>query len=324
MSAVDISKFMVRDDRDYVAELGRLESKAYLLNPQDLRERAAQSIFTPEVGLTLPWPGVDLLQICSHRWSVWSGPTFHGKTSFLRFLMLYALFRGEKVFFASLEEDAYEVLREFIFFAACSRTGISRNFIEWCCDIWDTKLWIFNHTGFVDPMVILGAAVYAARELGVQHVVVDSLMKIDLSKEDYEGQRQFTNTLDRVCRQHAMHLYLVAHLKKTTNSQDLMDMNDIEGAKEILAQAHSIVTMQRAPQNPALREKHGIPAQVAALLRVWKQRGDHNQIGTLPLYFDQPSRQWKHDQFAEPLRLLPEHVYRDCGMLPPEQGGLLA
>lgn len=321
--AVDLSRFMVRDDRDYIAELGNLDSKGYLLRPEDLRLRATQSIRFPERGLTLPWPGCQLLQITPRRWSVWSGPTFHGKTSFLRFLMLYALSRGEKVLFCSLEEDPYEVLREFIFFAACQRHSINDKFIEWCCDMWDGVLHIFNHTGFVDPAVILGVACYAARELGVQHVVVDSLMKIDLSKEDYEGQRQFTNTLDRVCRQHPFHVYLVAHLKKTGNSQDLMDMNDIEGAKEILAQAHSIVTMQRAPQNPALREKHQIPPGVAALLRVWKQRGDHNQTGTLPLFFDQPSRQWKHEQFAPPLRLMDPLAYIDGGMAPPEQGGLL-
>lgn len=321
---VDISKFLVKEDRDYVAELGALDSKGYLANVQDLRARVTQAIMNPEVGMPLPWPGVELLQICMHRWSVWSGPTFSGKTNFLRFLMLYALSRGEKVLFCSLEEDPYEVLREFIYFAAATRRGITDNFIQWCCDLWEENLWIFNHTGFVDPLVILGTMVYACRELGVRHVVVDSLMKINMSKEDYEGQRVFTNTLDRACRQHPMHVYLVAHPRKTGNSQDMIDMNDVEGAKEILAQAHTIVTMQRAPQNPALREKHNIPAHVAALLRVWKQRGDHNQIGTLPLYFDQPSRQWMFGQFDAPLLLLPEHVYRDCGMLPPEQGGLLA
>jgi twinkle protein len=308
------------DDVDYVQELGKLDSKAYLLAPRQLAAKASDWILNPPAGLFLPWYGCDLLKIVPRRWSIWSGPTFSGKTNFLRFLMLWALGCREKVLFCSFEEDPEEVVAEFVYMAAGQRHGLNRAFVDWCVDHWDERLWVFNHTGFISPEVVLGAICYAAAHYGVTQIVVDSVMKLDIRKDDWDGQRRFANTLDRVVRAHNCHIHLVIHPKKTPNSQDLMDMNDVEGAKDLLSQAHSVNTMQRvAFDSPARIKMKGFPERATSMLRSWKQRG-HNKIGSLALYFHPRSRQWLVDENHEPIQFLPTDAFLESGLVPDQTG----
>jgi hypothetical protein len=199
--SIDLGRFLVRDDRDYMAELGTLDSKGYLASVSSLEDQVWDSMINPRPGLLLPWESARWL-VSSElgRWTVVSGKSFSGKTNFLRQWMLHAINSGEKTLFCSLEEDPYEVLKEAVYMAALQRKNVPRSFLQWCVDLWQDKLWIFNHSGFIDPFIVLGAACYAARELGVTRVVVDSLMKLDIRKDDWDGQRQLANTIDRVCR----------------------------------------------------------------------------------------------------------------------------
>lgn len=320
--AHSIDRLLMPDDVDYVSELGKLDSRGYLLSPAQLREKTTKWVTTTESGLYLPWVGCDLMKATPRRWSIWSGPTFAGKTNFLRFLMLWALQKGERVLFASLEEDPEEVLAEFIYMAACTRDGLNSQFVDWCVEHWDERLWIFNHTGFISPEVILGAACFAAENYGVTHVVIDSLMKLDMKKDDYDGQRRLGNTLDRVCRQHNIHIHIVIHPKKMPSSTDLMDMNDIEGAKDLVSQGHTVATVQRVPFDSPVRVKQlkDFAEDATTLFQLWKQRGKNNRIGRLALYYHNSSRQWLMNRGDAPIQFLPADAFLECGIGPTQKG----
>jgi hypothetical protein len=125
------------------------------------------------------------------------------------------------------------------------------------------------------------------------------LMRLNLRTDDYDGQREMGNMLGRVARLSKAHIHLVAHPRKTANSRDAMDMYDIRGAQDIIAQADLVLTLERNYE----------VGGASNTLKVWKQRGDCNWIGRIDLWYCPQSRQLRMDQYAQPTRYLPKDAY---------------
>lgn len=291
-----------RDDTDWLLELGRRQGVSRILPASSMQHLVKQ--FRPPAGdsLTLPWEGArDSMRFTPGKVSIWSGPSFSGKTALLRQLMLHALNGNRRVLFISLEEEPDDVWREFACMAAGTRTPTEHQ-LQWAADVFDNKLWVFDSLEIIDPKILMGIVRYGVDKFGFSQVVIDSLMRLNLRTDDYDGQREMGNTLGRLARMSKAHIHLVAHPRKTANSREPMDMYDIRGAQDIIAQADNVLTLER---------KHtlGDPSNV---LTVWKQRGDVNWIGKLPLWYCQKSRQLKLRAADEPERFLPRDAYPDA------------
>ena len=78
-----------------------------------------------------------------------------------------------------------------------------------------------------------------------------------------------------------------------------MDLYDIRGAQDIVAQADLVLTLER---------KH--EAEYDAALTIWKQRGDVNWIGSIRLFYHQLSRQLLFSRSDQPARYLPAEAYQ--------------
>jgi KaiC/GvpD/RAD55 family RecA-like ATPase len=310
-----LGKMVLKADTDYMAEIGNLESKAYLAPATELRQELKDFQRYKPNGVGLPFAGRSLVKFFPKRWTLWSGVTHSGKTQFVRFLMSHAIKEGEKVLFASLEEEPVELLMEFACMMLATR-DLTDDRIDVALDWLDEKLFLFNHTGFIDPDVAVGAAIYAAREHGVTHVVIDSLMMLDIRKDDYERQKELGALLNRVCRQYNLHIHIIVHPRKGGSSQDAMDLYDIQGAQELVALAHSICTLGRAPKSPKKREEWGITGpETDAILKVWKQRGQWNFTGTMEMSYLPVTRQWALSRSHGPRRFLPsDALYPELGI----------
>lgn len=240
-----------------------------------------------------------MVQFMPGKVSVWSGPTFSGKTAFLRHLMLHAISQNHRVLFVSLEEEPQDVWREFICTSALTRTP-EKVQIEWALDRFDERLYVFDSTEMIDPTVLMGIIRFAVERFKLTHVVVDSLMRLSLRMDDYDGQREMGNMLGRLARLSRAHIHLVAHPRKTADSRSSMDLYDIRGAQDIVAQADLVLTLER---------KHGAERECDSLLTIWKQRGDVNWIGKIKLFYDAESRQLKFNRFASPTQYLDRAAY---------------
>lgn len=292
---------VTKDDHDWLLELGRLQGDSRIMSTRHPIAQGLQKQFRPVIadGLLLPWPQTkDIVQFVRKKVTVWSGPSFSGKTAFLRQLMLHALDSGHKVLFVSLEETPEEAWREFMCTACLTRTPTPDQ-VEWCLDMWDARLFVFDTDEMIEPTLLFGIVRYAVQQHGITHVVIDSLMRLAIRTDDYDGQREMGNMLGRLARMADIHIHLVAHPRKTANSRTSMDMYDIRGAQDIVAQADLIATIER---------KYGEP--YTNLLTIWKQRGDVNWVGTLQLHYDTPSRQLMFSKFDGPIRYLPEGAYQ--------------
>lgn len=315
-----------RDDRDYLSALGSLESKSLLVSPSAIIGRVKAAMREPQRGLWLPWhsESASISRFMPGRWSLWSGPTGSGKTQLLRTLMLHALSRRLGVLFISLEEEPEVVLKEFMCAAACRR-DLNDTFMDWCVADWEHRLYIFEHSGYVLPNVALGAAAYAADELGVKHVVIDSRMRLKIRKDDLDAEGEIAATIARIVKQKKIHLHLVVHPRKTLNSQEMMDLYDVQGAQELVANADNVITLQRAPKVEKIRKANEIPDWCDAIYRQWKQRGDWDVTGVQHLVYHHGARQWgmalpqdheipgKRPPVTPPVRFAPRDVYIEAG-----------
>lgn len=294
-------------DHDWLLEMGRAGGKSRIvqISHPDV-QGLVDNIRGPQIsGLKFPWAAaVDryeqpLVQFVPGKVTVWSGPTFSGKTQFLRQLMLHAIHSRERVFFASMEEEALDVIREFVFMAGHNRKPTPA-FVRDCLDWWEDFLFVLDSVDLTDPILVLGAVRWLAAEVGIKHVVIDSLMRMQLRIDDYEGQRELGNTLSRVGRLSGTHVHLVAHPRKTQSSRMPMDLYDIRGAQDIIAQADNVITLER---------NHDEEKSYTNVMTVWKQRGDINWIGAMRLHYHTQSRQLLWGQHDLPMRFLPDAAY---------------
>jgi twinkle protein len=117
--------------------------------------------------------------------------------------------------------------------------------------------------------------------------------------DDFDGQREMGNTLGRLAKLTKTHIHLVAHPRKTADSRAAMDLYDIRGAQDIVAQADLVFTLERTHK----------PGGESNVLKCWKQRGDVNWIGKIPLFYCTKSRQLKLREYDEPERYLPDAAF---------------
>jgi KaiC/GvpD/RAD55 family RecA-like ATPase len=289
---------VVKDDHDWLLELGRKQGTSRILPASSMHHLVDK--FRPDAlaGLGLPWASVDgVVRFMPGKVSVWSGPTYSGKTAFLRQLMLHAITQKHRVLFISLEEEPEDVWREFVCMAAGTRAP-NKHQVQWAEDVFEDRLYVFDSMEAIEPTILMGIIRYAVEKFGFTHIVIDSLMRLNMRMDDYDGQREMGNMLGRVARAAKTHIHLVAHPRKTANSRAPMDLYDIRGAQDIVAQADLVLTLERKHE-----ELH------TNLLTVWKQRGDANWIGEIALWYDVHSRQLKCNQFADAVRYLPPDAY---------------
>jgi twinkle protein len=289
-----------KDDHDWLLELGRQHGDSRIMGSQHPVAKALITRFRPPLsdGLALPWAGAnDYVRFMPGKVTVWSGPSFSGKTAFLRQLIVHAIANHHRALFISLEEQPDEVWREFICTATSLRTPNPVH-IESCLDLWDGKLFVFDSSELIEPTLLMGIIRHAVDKFELTHVVIDSLMRLDLRIDDYDGQREMGNMLGRLARTSRAHIHLVVHPRKTQNSRAPMDMYDIRGAQDIVAQSDLVMTLER---------QYG--DECDALLTCWKQRGDINWIGQMKLYYDKESRQLKLGKFDQPTIYMPAGLF---------------
>lgn len=288
---------IVKDDHDWLLALGKKQGTSRILPASSMQSLVEEFRPATSTALTLPWPETDFVRFSPGKVTVWSGPSFNGKTAFLRQLMLHAINQGHKALFISLEEEPDEVWREFTCMAATLRAP-NKHQRQWAVDHFTDKLYVFDSTEMIEPTILMGLIRYAVEKFGFTHVVIDSLMRLQLRMDDYDGQREMGNMLGRLARMSRAHIHLVAHPRKTANSREPMDMYDIRGAQDIVAQADNVITVERRFEKLHTNE-----------LNVWKQRGDSNWIGQIPLWYCPHSRQLKMRQYDEATRYLPADAF---------------
>jgi len=141
------------------------------------------------------------------------------------------------------------------------------------------KLWLYDQQRMMTTQRMLALIGYAAKEKKCTHFVLDSLMRLGLAQDDYEGQRVFVNHLTNYARQLGIHIHLVHHIVKADESI-IPGRESIRGTGAINDQAdHVFIVWRDMREEKPEHEPDGV-------LVVAKNRGRPNWIGKIKL--------WKH------------------------------
>ena len=92
---------------------------------------------------------------------------------------------------------------------------------------------------------MLAVVRWVRANLPARHVIIDSLMKLDIGPDDYGAQKALINRLHSLAIELGLHIHLVAHARKSDRETDRIDKFSIKGTSEIADQVDNIVLVSR-------------------------------------------------------------------------------
>ena len=201
--------------------------------------------FTEDVmgGLPLPFEKTQSdFRIRKGELTVVSGYSGHGKTAWLSYCLLHLL-KQTKVLIAS-----FEMLPKATLGRLCMQTGNSdptQSYIEDFVSQIENRLWLYDAEGETTALRVLDVIYYAAQELKVKIFVIDSLMKCGINEDDLNGQKNFANKLAVAARDLGIHIFLVAHSRKTESEDNTPSKFDVAGSANITNLADNSISVHR-------------------------------------------------------------------------------
>lgn len=297
-SAINFEKYL-----DPLPEAERVKpAQSY---EQDLVDRFYGQ--NPDPGCYLPWLKThSQFKFRPGELSIWAGTNSHGKSMLISQVVLYLMAQSQRCCIASMEMKPLATLqrqaRQFVGVADPSIQSL-RDYMAWCAG----KLWIYDQIGTVQANRMLAVVRHCIREIGIQHFVIDSLMKCGIGSDDYNRQKHLVDELSTLAKDTGTHIHLVAHSRKGETEHKIIDKFDIKGASEITDMADNVLIVWK----DRTKEESGIGSEPDAMLIIDKQRnGEHTP--KFKLYYHKPS--FQSMTWAGSDKAIPEH-YKQCSWM---------
>jgi twinkle protein len=270
-----------------------------LRRPSDFSDNVVE-LFWPtlgqRVGYSMPYPSMaDRLLFRPAEITLWSGASGAGKSQILSDCVAEWISQGSRVCLASLEMKAPQTLKrlckQVVSIDRPTEMAI-RDSLVWL----DQGLLLYDHVGKASVDALLEVFAYSKAKYGCDQFVIDSLMRLGIESDDYNGQEKAIYRIVDWTIANNVHCHLVAHARKGDRDRGVPETEDIKGAMEIGANAFNIITVFRNRKHEdevRAAEKDGLHDVLAELqkkpgviVNVAKQRnGDFE--GKRGLWFDQ-------------------------------------
>lgn len=255
----------------------------------------------------LPWEKTrSVFQFRPGEVTLWAGQNGHGKSLVTSQIALSLLGQGEKVCVASFEMKPVTTLARMARMFAGDNpftpefqndagiealTELYRDFSDWT----DSRMWLYDQQGTGDAKKVIAMSRYCAKELGVTHVFIDSLMKCVQGEDDYNGQKSFVDELTALARDNAIHVHLIHHIRKPANEGHIPDKYDNKGSGAITDLVDNVMMVWRnKPKEDDLKAKgqhSNKRTEHDAAILCRKQRNGEDEP-TIQLWFDKNSQQY--------------------------------
>jgi twinkle protein len=277
---------------------------AQALDPEGLRkasdfEGQVVGLFWPSqghhAGYRTPYGKLDgKLLFRPAEVSLWTGSSGAGKSQILSDCIVDWVKQGSRICLSSLEMRPQQTLKRMV----KQTVGVDRptesaiaESLQWL----DRGLLLYERVGKASVDGLLEIFDYARAKYGCDQFVIDSLMRLGIESDDYNGQEKALYRIVDWSLDKSVHTHLVAHSRKGERDRGVPETEDIKGAMEIGANAFNILAVWR---NRKLEdeikaagtdaEKETLKQKPGVILNVAKQRnGDFE--GKIGLWFDQES-----------------------------------
>lgn len=301
----------IKDDIDFRAYERMTEARVKVRAASAWSEDLVQE-FALRDDQTSPHPTITSLRKLEHRINfrpgeitVWAGYSGHRKSMFTGQVALDLVAQDRRVLIASMEMQPARTLARMARQASGNRyptPGWIDRFGAWS----DSRLWVFDHMGRVDPSLMLGVCRYFAEEKKGQHVFIDSMMMVCASEESLDEQKQFATDLVRMAQETDLHLHLIAHCRKPQDDTKPPTKYDVRGSSAITDQAPNVITVwANKPKFDALAkakptdDTEDLRSKPDAVVSIEKQRNGSYE-GKVGLWFCDSSLRFTSDR-TEPV-----------------------
>ncbi len=203
------------DDKELIEFIGLQQSQK--VNWGNSYEERLLSLSNQElIGDTLPWSKThNDIRLRPGELSMWAGINGHKKSLLLGMVMLN-LAAVQRVGMMSFELPVEKTMQRMGRQAAGCEPGqgFLREFAQWN----DERICYYDQMDSVPAAQVLGVVYHMAKDLGCQHIVIDSLMMIRLTGYD-DKERRFIETLAAACKALGIHIHIVHHMRKPPDSR---------------------------------------------------------------------------------------------------------
>lgn len=247
---------LTKDDIDFQAFINTPETAVKVLPAAQYARAVRDYVFGENKvsGAALPWSKTfDKIRFRPQEVTLWLGMNGHGKSMMTSHAMLDFLFQGEKVCIASFEMKPVATLKRMARQVTGTDTFTERalnGFMRFC----QGRLWLYDQQGTVDTTELLAIIRYCSKKLGIQHFVVDSLMKCVKGEDDYNGQKNFVDEITAIARDCNIHIHLIHHSRKLSDEFSPPGKMDAKGSGSITDQVDQVLTVWRNKRKEAKRQ----------------------------------------------------------------------
>jgi len=256
--------------------------------------------------------------------TVWQGYSGDGKTVCMGHCAVNFALQGKKTCIASFEmkprKTFKNMMRQLI-----GGTKPTRELFDRALHWMDSSFFVFNRVGGATITETLALFEYVAKKYGVNHFLIDSLMRIeDVNEEEAETSKHLMNWLQSFAKRFDVHVHLVAHSRKP-DARHPANKNPplkhgVSGSKAITDNADNVLCVWRNREKSEAMDaarNDGDSAELAkwavehdARFLIQKCREDGSQEGSKYLFFDYgPDGSWQYREYysdSGKICLLPE------------------
>lgn len=243
-----------------VAGISSLEMKKLIdgaegLDPPELRRagdytQAVMDLFWPKDGITpgykLPFEKLkDRVAFRAAEVTIWTGATGAGKSQLLSHVCVGFGEQGARICIASLEMIPKQMLRRMVKQVGNTdrpTEAYIRAIMSWL----NERVWVSTIVGKSQVSRLLEIFEYARCKYDCDVFIIDSLMRLGVGSEDYEGQERAIFEIVNWTVSNGVHCHLVAHARKSDrNSSGIAESEDVKGASELAANAFNVISIWR-------------------------------------------------------------------------------
>jgi len=206
---------------------------------------AVESYFSDDLtgGIELPFEKTHYdFKVRMGEITLVTGYSGHGKSAWLNYVMLHLL-KKEKTMIAS-----FEMLPKATLGRMCQQTGESNPNLVYIKDFLNKlehSLYLYDPEGETSAEKVLEVIYYCAEQLNVKLMVIDSLMKCGINEDDLNKQKSFANKLAVAARDLGIHIFIVAHSRKTADEHGRANKFDVAGSANLTNLVDNVISVHR-------------------------------------------------------------------------------
>lgn len=301
-----MATYLSEDDIDFDAYLNETDHEAKVKRAAAWHDEFVNEITNPPVDrtTTLPWSSTfEGFAFRPGEVTVWAGSNGSGKSLMTGQVMLGLIKQRQRICIASFEMKPKITLKrmirqfagkslestQYIQTPAQQKIDAYQRFFSFVGD----SLWLYDQQGSVNSRMLEAVCHHCATKLGIQHVVIDSLMKCVPGEDSYNEQKDFVNRLTAIARDHDIHIHLVHHIRKLASEEVKPSKSDLRGSSAITDQVDNVLILWRnkKKQHEIERGESVDPMIPDAYLMCEKQRNGEKEPW-FEFYFHADSQQF--------------------------------